>query len=145
MEYKQLYNLEDDTLITLYPSLLRLEVKGEFVHNYQLDAVSFTIIFLLCASRPEFVTDKELKEILGSIGVTMHNAKDLERFTLALQRKLNSYKVKNFIIHIKRKGYGISKLWVDPINAKKKPKKFMTYIKKIYGLVNTSSSNIERQ
>lgn len=141
MEYKQLYNVDDDVLITLYPSVLRLEVKGEFVQNYQLDAVSFTIIFLLCASRPVLVTYKELIEILQSVGIPLKNNKELEYFIYTLQKKLTTYKVKNFIIQVKKKGYGISKNWVDPIEAKKKNRRLMHYVKKIYSLVNTSANN----
>ncbi len=141
MEYKQLYNVDDDVLITLYPSVLRLEVKGDFVQNYQLDAVSFTIIFLLCASRPDLVTYKELIEILRSVGIPLDNAKELDSFIHILQKKLSSYRVKHFIVHVKKKGYGISKNWVDPIEAKKRTRRLMHYVKKIYSLVNTSTNN----
>jgi DNA-binding winged helix-turn-helix (wHTH) protein len=141
MEYKQLYNVDDDVLITLYPSVLRLEVKGEFVQNYQLDAVSFTIIFLLCASRPDLVTYRELIEILQSVGIPLDNNKELEQFIYTLQKRLSTYKVRNFIAHVKKKGYGISKNWVDPIEAKRKTRRLLHYVKKIYSLVNTSTNN----
>lgn len=141
MEYKQLYNVDDDILITLYPGILRLEVKSEFVQNYQLDAVSFTVIFLLCASKPELVTYKELIEILASIGVPLNNTKELENFIHALQNKLSTYRVRHFIIHVKKRGYGISKNWVDPIEAKKKTRRLINYVKKIYSLVNTSTKH----
>ena len=141
MEYKQLYNVDDDVLITLYPSVLRLEVKGDFVQNYQLDAVSFTIIFLLCASRPDLVSYRELIEILQSVGIPLDNAKELDSFIQILQKKLSSYRVKHFIVHVKKRGYGISKNWVDPIEAKKKTRRLMHYVKKIYSLVNTSTNN----
>jgi DNA-binding winged helix-turn-helix (wHTH) protein len=142
MDYKQLYNLEDDTLLTLYPSILRMEVKSEFVQNYQLDAISFTIIFLLCATKPAIVTYKELIEILAKIGVSLNNSRDLEYFIHSLQKRLSTYRVKNLIIHIKRKGYGISRDWVDPIEAKKR-RRLIQYVKKIYSLVNTSSINLD--
>jgi len=129
---KRLYNIETDTLITLYPKSMVIEVKRDFIQSYHLNKTDFTILYLLVILHPGIVTYQDFFYAFSKAGIDISSNKDIDKIIIKLRKELRSYKVKNFIIKIKKTGYAISNKWIEPSEATeiKRKQKFLKVIKK---------------
>jgi DNA-binding winged helix-turn-helix (wHTH) protein len=134
MSSKQLYHIETNTLIILYPKGMILEVRCRHNAIYNMDKTAFSILYLLCISHPHLVKYDEILEILESIQITDMDVTKLDKEVTKLKKYLKKCGVKNLIINIKGMGYTISNSWVEPgaIRNKTTKNKFSTYFKKIW-------------
>lgn len=109
-----LVNIEDETLISLDPKGLVLEVKESFSHVHYLSKEHFAFLYFLAQSRPHAVHYKQLKEIFDVIDVHFENRKMLDKDISNFKRELRSYGVRNLVEKVKKVGYCISNKWVSP-------------------------------
>ena len=131
MGNKQLYNIETDTLVTLYRKNMILEVKHDFTQIYHLKKTEFAIIYLLAISHPHIVNYKDFLHVLESLGEDILLIKQLDKLISVLKKELKSYGVKDFIIKVKRTGYAISNKWVVPSSPEAKSgQHFLKFVKK---------------
>lgn len=136
MDCKQLYHMDTNTLISLYPKGMILEIKRDYVTTYRLEKTKFAILLLLTISHPHVVTYQEISEVLESVDINITEISKLNKKVKGLQKELKSYGVKNLIITIKGIGYAISNKWIEPIGipTRKKSNAFMRYIRKLCGI-----------
>lgn len=109
-----LINIETDTLISLYPKGMVLEVKNSFVQRYYLSKERFVFLYFLVQYRPHAVNYKELTSIFESVDKHFLHRKDMDKSILALKKELKSYGVSDFIVKVKKVGYCVSNKWVPP-------------------------------
>lgn len=136
MDCKQLYHMDTDTLISLYPKGMILEVKKSYVTTYRMEKTKFAILLLLTISHPHVVTYQEVSEVLETVDIKIVDINKLSKKVKSLQKELKSYGIKNLIITIKGVGYAISNKWIEPIGipTRKKNNAFMKYIRKLCGI-----------
>lgn len=136
MKCKQLYHIDSNTLISLYPKGMILEVKKDFSITYRMQKSKFAILLLLAISHPHIVTYQEVSEILESVDIKVNDVSKLDKEIRKLKKELKSYNVRNLVISIKGVGYAISNKWVEPIGitTNKREKGFMDYIRKLCGI-----------
>lgn len=136
MKCKQLYNINKDVLISLYPKDLVLEVKKDFSTAYHLDKTNFTILYALAISHPHVVTYEEISKILDSVDIELKEFDELNKQVQFLKKELTTFGVNKLIISIKGIGYAISNKWVEPnsITHKAPRRNFLNSFRKIYGL-----------
>lgn len=135
MKCKQLYNVNKDILISLYPKDLVLEVKKDFATAYHLDKTNFTILYALAISHPHVVTYEEISKILDSVDIELKEFTLITKQLQLLKKELMSYGINNLIISIRGVGYAISNKWVEPnsITHKQVRRSFSSMFRKIYG------------
>jgi tetrahydromethanopterin S-methyltransferase subunit A len=140
MEVKQLYHIDNDTLISMYPKGMILEVKKEYTLTYRMDKLPFAILFLLSISHPHIVTYEEISDILESIDIELKDVDKINKKVVRLRKELKSYGVKHLIVSVKGVGYAISNKWVEPQSLKAcfKNSQVSNYIKRLCGLVTRS-------
>lgn len=140
MEVKQLYHIDSDTLISMYPRGMILEVKKGYTLTYRMEKRPFSILFLLSISHPHVVTYEEISDILDSIGIELKDVDKINKKVIKLKKELKSYGVKNLIVSVKGVGYAISNKWVEPqsLRACFKNNQVTNYIKRLCGLVTRS-------
>lgn len=109
-----LYNLEDNTLITLHPKGLKLEVKKQHCKCYNLSELDFSIIYLLVLSRPNVVRFTHFQEVLRLSDFESFTKRNLQKNLSRIKRELKLLGINKFIINVKTVGYSISNIWVDP-------------------------------
>jgi hypothetical protein len=133
VDNKQLYNIETDTLITLYPKPMVLEVKQDFIQTYHLDKFNFTVIYLLAVSRPNIVTYQDFFHAFNKIDIDIKSQKPLDLLIIKLKKELKDYSIKDFIIKIKKTGYTISNKWVEPCSMmqSKRNQKFLKIMQRL--------------
>jgi DNA-binding winged helix-turn-helix (wHTH) protein len=137
MNTKQLYHMASDTLITLHPKGMIVEVKSEFTLCYRMEKMPFSILFLLAISHPHIVTYKEISEVLESVNIELKDVDKIDKAIKVLKKELKSYGIKKLIIVVRGVGYAISNEWVEPqsLRANFKKGQITNYIKKLCGLV----------
>jgi len=140
MRNKSLYHIDTDTLITLNPKGMILEVKREFSLTFRLDKTRFTALYLLCISHPHVVSYTEITDIMETVDIDLKSKKDINTVIKELKTELKSYQVKNLIIGIRGTGFAISNKWVEPtdIRSVSRRKILMNYIRKLCAQVTCS-------
>ena len=135
MECKQLYNIDTNTLIILYPKGMILEVRDSFIHAYPMEKERFTVLYLLGVSYPHVVTYTEIIDILSSVDIEIETKK-LKLLVKDLKKELRGYNVRNLIVSIKKTGYAISNKWVEPNSVhERKDNKLINYVRRMCGIV----------
>lgn len=135
MECKQLYNIDTNTLISLYPRAMILEVRDSFIHSYPMEKERFTVLYLLSVSHPHVVTYAEIIDILTSVDIEVETKK-LKLLVKTLKQELRNYGVRNLIVSIKNTGYAISNKWVEPNSVyERKDNKLINYVRRMCGIV----------
>ncbi|MCE2993342.1 MAG: helix-turn-helix domain-containing protein [Alphaproteobacteria bacterium] len=109
-----LVNIEDETLISLDPKGMILEVRKSFSHTHYLSKERFAFLYFLAESRPHAVHYKQLKEIFDMIGVHFESRKMLDKEISNLKRELKSFGVHNLVVKVKKVGYCLSNKWISP-------------------------------
>jgi len=133
MRNKSLYHIDTDTLITLNPKGMILEVKKEFSLTFRLDKTKFTVLYLLCISHPHVVSYAEITEILETVDIELKSKKSINTLIKDLRAELKSYQIRNLIINIRGTGFAISNKWVEPTDVRSVSRRriFMNYIRKL--------------
>lgn len=137
MEFKQLYNIETDILITLHRKGMILEVRSAFTQTHRLDKLNFTILFLLAISHPYMVSYEEIIQVLEAVNInTIQKHKDVDSKISNLKKDLHKLGIKNLVIKYKKIGFAISNKWIEPgqINTNPTDRKFLQYFKRLWGL-----------
>jgi DNA-binding winged helix-turn-helix (wHTH) protein len=138
MTTKCLYNLEDQTLIILNPKGMILDVKKDTHLVYKLSKKDFAIIYLLTISHPDIVRLKEFNLVLGEIGIEFKNHTVLQNDIKRIKKELQSFGINKFIIKIKRVGYAISNIWVEPSSMRpslSNTMKMKKFLKATFGII----------
>lgn len=123
MECRQLYNIEDDTLVTFHPKKLCLEVKNNFSQCYFLDREAFAVLYYLVISYPHPSSHKDIKEMLEDLDIEYPGNVKFDKYMQLLKRLLLAYGIKDMITYVKGYGYAINNKWVPPENHTKKQRK----------------------
>ncbi len=142
MESKQLYSLETNTLLTLHPKTLTIEVRQQFSQLYYLETNEFAVLYLLAECRPRVRTYSDIISSLPNIEIA--SKKELMAGMTKLRSKLLSFKVKNLIVHARGKGYAISDKWLEPAECEdnKMFNNILKYFKRLSeGFARETSNN----
>jgi len=144
MKTKQLYHINSDTLISLSPKGMILDVRQKYSITYRMKKVPFSMLFLLAISHPHVCTYKEISEVLSSVDIDLSDVKQINKCIKELKADLKSYGVKKIIVNVKGVGYAISNEWVEPQSLKTnfKTNNIQEYIKKLCGVVTSSKDEV---
>lgn len=142
MRCKSLYHIDTDTLITLNPKGMILEVKSGYTIDCRMEKTKFTVLYLLCISHPHVVSYEEITDILETVDIELKKKSGINAVIKELRAELKSYKVKNLISTIRGTGFVISNKWVEPTDAGSVSRRqiLMNYIRKLCAQVSCNDS-----